>query len=273
MVALRQISIAENVTIPQLGLGVWQVSDEEAADAVSTAIECGYRSIDTAAIYKNERGTGEGLKRAGLGRDEIFVTTKLWNDRHADARAALAESLEKLGLDHVDLYLIHWPVPRNDNYVEAWRTLVQLRDEGLARAVGVSNFTEEHLQRVIDETGVIPALNQVELHPYLQQAGLREFMVRHGITTEAWSPIGQGKGLLDDPLFGRLAEKHGRTAAQIVLRWHLQLGNVVIPKSVTPARIRENIQVTDFELDTADMDAIAALDRSARLGPDPTKFG
>ncbi len=165
MVALSQISIAENVTIPQLGLGVWQVSDEEAADAVSTAIECGYRSIDTAAIYKNERGTGEGLERAGLGRDEIFVTTKLWNDRHGDARAALAESLERLGLDHVDLYLIHWPVPRNDNYVEAWRTLVQLRDEGLARAVGVSNFTEEHLQRVIDETGVIPALTRSNCIP------------------------------------------------------------------------------------------------------------
>ena len=273
MDGLRRITIAENVAIPQLGLGVWQVSDEQAADAVSTAIDCGYRSIDTAAIYRNERGTGEGLKRAGLARDEVFVTTKLWNDRHGDARTALAESLEKLGLDHVDLYLIHWPVPAADFYVAAWRTLVQLRDEGLARAVGVSNFHEEHLTRVIDETGVIPALNQVEMHPYLQQSSLREFMLKHGVTPQAWSPIGQGKGLLDDPVLARLAEKHGRTPAQIVLRWHLQVGNVVIPKSVTPSRIRENIAVTDFELDGSDMDAIAALDRSERLGPNPATFG
>ncbi len=273
MPALRRINIAENVAIPQLGLGVFQVSDDQAADAVSTAIECGYRSIDTAAIYKNERGTGEGIHRAGLARDEIFVTTKLWNDRHTDARAALTESLGKLGLDRVDLYLIHWPVPKNDDYVAAWRSLVQLRDEGLTRAVGVSNFTEAHLDRVIDETGVIPAINQVELHPYLQQPALREFMIKHGVTAEAWSPIGQGKGLLDDPLFARLAGKHGKTPAQIVLRWHLQFGHVVIPKSVTPSRIRENIEVTDFELDSADMDAIAALDRGARLGPDPNKFG
>ena len=252
MPELRSITLAENVAIPQLGLGVWQVSDDEAAAAVATAIEAGYRSIDTAAIYRNERGTGEGLERAGVPRGEIFVTTKLWNDRQADSRAALTESLEKLGLDQVDLYLIHWPVPAADRYVEAWRALVQLRDEGLTRAAGVSNFTETHLQRVIDETGAIPALNQVELHPYLQQSKLREFHVRHGITTEAWSPIGQGKGLLEDPVLTGLAAKHGRTAAQVVLRWHLQLGNVVIPKSVTPSRIRENIAVTDFELDDAD---------------------
>jgi diketogulonate reductase-like aldo/keto reductase len=273
MTDIRQINIGGDVLIPQLGLGVFQVSDGEAADAVSTAIEAGYRMIDTAAIYRNERGTGEGLKRAGLARDEVFVTTKLWNDRQTDARAALTESLEKLGLDHVDLYLIHWPVPKNDHYVEAWRTLVQLRDEGLTRAVGVSNFTEEHLTRVIDETGVIPAVNQVEMHPYLQQPGLRDFMLKQGVTAEAWSPIGQGKGLLDDPALARLAEKHGKTAAQIVLRWHLQIGNVVIPKSVTPSRIRENIAVTDFELDSADMDVIAGMDRNARIGPDPNNFG
>lgn len=273
MAELRQITIAENVAIPQLGLGVWQVSDEEAANAVATAIEAGYRSIDTAAIYRNERGTGEGLARAGLPRGEVFVTTKLWNDRQTDARAALTESLGKLGLEHTDLYLIHWPVPHAGQYVEAWRTLVQLRDEGLTRAAGVSNFTEAHLDRAIDETGAIPALNQVELHPYLQQARLREFHVKHGITTEAWSPLGQGKGLLEDPVLAGLADKHGRTAAQIVLRWHLQLGNVVIPKSVTPSRIRENIAVTDFELDESDMAAIGSLDRGQRLGPDPEKFG
>ncbi len=273
MADLAQITIGQGVTIPQLGLGVFQVSDDEAAEAVATAIGCGYRSIDTAAIYRNERGTGEGLRRAGLARDAVFVTTKLWNDRQADAPAALRESLGKLGLDQVDLYLIHWPVPKNDTYADAWRSLVRLRDEGLTRAIGVSNFTKAHLARVMDETGEVPALNQVELHPYLQQAELRAYHAEHGIATEAWSPIGQGKGLLDDPVLARLAEAHGKTAAQVVLRWHLQLGNVVIPKSVTPSRLRENIAVTDFTLDEAEMAAIEALDRGQRLGPDPDRFG
>ncbi len=270
---LEQITIAAGVAMPQLGLGVFQVSDGEAAETVAAAIAAGYRSIDTAAIYRNERGTGEGLRRAGLPRQDIFVTTKLWNDRQADAPAALGESLGKLGLEQVDLYLIHWPAPKNDSYAQAWRSLVRLRDEGRTRAVGVSNFTEAHLARVMDETGVAPALNQVELHPYLQQPALRAYHAEHGIRTEAWSPIGQGKALLDDPVLARLAEAHGKTAAQIVLRWHLQLGTIVIPKTVTPSRLRENLAVTDFALDDAEMAAIAALDRSERLGPDPAAFG
>lgn len=269
----RTINIAAGVPMPQLGLGVWQVPDDEAAAAVRTALETGYRSIDTAAIYRNERGVGQGIRDSGIPRDEIFVTTKLWNDRHDDPRAALEESLEKLGLDRVDLYLMHWPVPKQDKYVEAWRRMAALRDEGLARAVGVSNFHEAHLQRILDDTGVIPAVNQVELHPYLQQASLRAFHVRNGITTEAWSPIGQGGDLLKDPAILRIAEKHGKSPAQVVIRWHLQIDNVVIPKSVTPSRIRENFAVMDFELDLAEIEAIEALDRGQRLGPDPDTFG
>lgn len=273
MTDISTIRIADGVDMPRLGLGVWQVPDAEAADAVATAIEAGYRSIDTAALYKNERGVSDGIRRAAIPRDQIFVTTKLWNDRHDDPRAAFTESLEKLRLDHVDLYLIHWPAPKADRYVDAWRALAALRDEGLARAVGVSNFKEAHLTRIIDETGVVPALNQVELHPYLQQTSLRAFHVENGITTEAWSPLGQGGELLKDPVITRLAQTHGKTPAQIVLRWHLQIDNVVIPKSVTPSRIRENIAVTDFELSLEDMDAIASLDRGQRLGPDPDQFG
>ncbi len=268
----RIITIADGVDMQQLGFGVWQVPDGDAASVVGTAIEAGYRSIDTAAIYKNEAGTGAGIRDSGIARDEIFVTTKLWNDAHADPRPALEASLERLGLDHVDLYLIHWPTPR-DTYVEAWRKLAALRDEGLTRAIGVCNFKEHHLQRILDDTGVIPAINQVELHPYLQQASLRRFHVQNGITTEAWSPIGQGKDLLADPVITRIAEKHGRSPAQIVIRWHLQIDNVVIPKSVTPSRIRENFAVDDFELDLDEVEAIEALDRGQRLGPDPDNFG
>ena len=273
MAELRTIEIAPGVRMPELGLGVWQVPDGEAEAAVRTAIEAGYRSIDTAAIYKNEKGTGDGIREGGVARHEIFLTTKLWNDRQDDARAALAESLEKLGVDRVDLYLIHWPAPKSDRFVDAWRTMITLRDEGLTRAIGVSNFKIPHLQRIIDETGVMPAINQVELHPFLQQHELRAFHRENGITTEAWSPIGQGKGLLDDPAIRQLADAKGRTAAQVVLRWHLQHGNVVIPKSVTPSRIRENIQVFDFELDHAEMATIDRLDRKQRLGPDPDVFG
>ena len=273
MAELRSLEIAPGVLMPELGLGVWQVPDGEAEAAVRTAIEAGYRSIDTAAIYQNEKGTGDGIRAGGVPRDEIFLTTKLWNDRHDDARTALRDSLEKLGVDRVDLYLIHWPAPKTDRYVEAWRTMITLRDEGLTRAIGVSNFQVGHLRRIIDDTGVAPALNQVELHPYLQQAELRAFHREHGIATEAWSPIGQGKGLLDDPAVREVAEANRRTPAQVVLRWHLQHGNVVIPKSVTPSRIRENIQVFDFELDDAAMSAIDRLDRRQRIGPDPDTFG
>lgn len=273
MADIRSVTIAEGVAMPQLGLGVFKVKDEEAAATVATAIKAGYRSIDTAAIYENETGTGEGIRQAGVGRDEIFVTSKLWNDRQGDVRAAFDETREKLGVEVLDLYLIHWPSPKNDRYVDAWRALATLRDEGLVRAIGVSNFKPAHLQRIIDETGVIPAINQVELHPYLQQTELRDFHRRHGITTEAWSPIGQGKQLLEDAVIGRIAEAHSKSPAQIVLRWHLQNDIVVIPKSSNPSRIRENIDVADFELDRIEMQAIDGLDRNARLGPDPDNFG
>lgn len=266
------ITVADGVDMPQLGFGVWQVPDAEAEGIVRIAIEAGYRAIDTAAIYRNETGVGAALAAGKVARSEIFVTTKLWNDAHEDPRAALRASLGRLGLDHVDLYLIHWPTTR-DTFVDAWRTMAALRDEGLTRAIGVSNFKIHHLQRVIDDTGFVPAVNQVELHPYLQQAELRRFHVDNGITTEAWSPIGQGKGLLDDPALAAIATRHGRTAAQVVIRWHLQLGNLVIPKSATPARVRENFDVAGFELELDDMDAIAALDRGQRIGPDPDKFG
>ena len=273
MPEMRTVEIAPGVHMPEVGFGMWQVPDDGAREAVKVAVESGYRSIDTAAIYRNEKGTGEGIAAGGLARDDVFVTTKLWNDRHGDARAALTESLGKLGLDRVDLYLIHWPVPRADRYLEAWRTMVALRDEGLTRAVGVSNFQMPHLRRIIDETGVVPALNQVELHPWLQQDELRDFHRQHGITTEAWSPIGQGKGLLEDPAVVRVAEAKGRTPAQVVLRWHLHLGNVVIPKSVTPSRIRENIDLFGFDLDADDLRAFAAMDQNRRLGPNPDNFG
>ncbi|UUN31527.1 aldo/keto reductase [Streptomyces sp. FIT100] len=260
--------------MPQLGFGVWQVPDAEAAQAVGTALEAGYRSIDTAAVYENEKGTGEAVAASGIPREELFVTTKLWNgDQGYDATLrAFDASLARLGLDHVDLYLIHWPVPAKDAYVDTYKALETVLADGRARAIGVSNFLPEHLERLLAETSVVPAVNQIELHPQLQQAESRAFHAKHGIATEAWSPLGQGRGLLEVPTVVAVAQKHGRTAAQVVLRWHLQLGNVVIPKSVTPSRIRENIEVFDFELDTDDLAALAALDEGRRLGPDPASF-
>jgi diketogulonate reductase-like aldo/keto reductase len=268
---MNHVEISPDVRMPQLGFGVWQVSDDQAADVVRTAIHSGYRSVDTAAIYRNERGTGQGI--CGLNRDELFITTKLWNDRHGDAEAALAESLAKLGLDYVDLYLIHWPGLADGRYVRAWRSLIALRDAGLTRAIGVSNFQPRHLQRIMDVTGVAPAVNQIELHPWMQQQALRDFHHQHGIATEAWSPIGQGGDLLRDPVIGRIATAKGKTPAQIVLRWHIQLGNIAIPKSATPLRIRENFDVFGFDLDETDMAALAGLNRDQRLGPNPDAFG
>lgn len=268
------VTLNNGVRMPQLGFGVWQVPDDEAATAVTTALESGYRSIDTAAIYQNERGTGQAVAASGIPREELFVTTKLWNSEQGydSTMRAFEASLDKLGLDHVDLYLIHWPLPSKDAYVDTYRAFEKIHADGRARAIGVSNFLPEHLERLIGETSIVPAVNQIELHPQLQQAASREAHARHGIATEAWSPLGQGKGLLDVPAIVAIARKHGRTPAQVVLRWHLQLGNVVIPKSVTPSRIRENIDVFDFELDTEDLAAIAALDENRRIGPDPAEF-
>ena len=268
------LSFHDGRSTPQLGLGVWQIDDALAPEVVKAALGIGYRSIDTAAIYGNERGVGQGIANAGIPREEIFVATKLWNDRHGHdiSRSAFMESLEKLGLNYVDLYLIHWPVPKNDLYVQAWETLIQLRDEGLARSIGVCNFNINHLQRLLDETGVLPVVNQIELHPRFQQAQLREFHQEHDIVTEAWSPLGQGV-LWNDPTLNALARKHGRSVAQIMLRWHIQLGNMVIPKSVTPSRLVENFAVFDFTLSDDDMQAIAALDAAdGRTGPDPELF-
>ncbi|MDX3234422.1 aldo/keto reductase [Streptomyces sp. ME03-5709C] len=267
------ITLNNGVTMPQLGFGVFQVPDADTKAAVTSALEAGYRSIDTAAIYGNEAGVGQALAASGIARDELFVTTKLWNgDQGYDSTlAAFDASLVKLGLDHVDLYLIHWPAPGRDTYRETWRAFERIQAEGRARAIGVSNFQPAHLQRLIDDSDVVPAVNQVELHPRLQQAGLRAFHARHGIATEAWSPLAQG-AVLKDPVVTGIAGRLGRTPAQVILRWHLQLGNVVIPKSVTPERIRQNIDVFDFALTEDDITAITALDDGTRIGPDPDAF-
>ncbi|MDF6017154.1 aldo/keto reductase [Streptomyces sp. JH34] len=270
MSTVPTVTLNNGVTIPQLGFGVFQVPDDETTAAVTTALEAGYRSIDTAAVYGNETGVGRALAGSGLAREELFVTTKLWNaDQGYDATlAAFDASLAKLGLDQVDLYLIHWPTPARDLYTDTWRALEKLLAEGRIRAAGVSNFQPAHLRRLSEESSLVPAVNQIELHPGLQQAELRAVHAESGIATEAWSPLAQG-ALLDDEVLTSLAARHGKSQAQVVLRWHLQLGNVVIPKSVTPARIRQNIDVFDFELSAADMEAIAGLDRGMRTGPDP----
>ncbi|MEV0636711.1 aldo/keto reductase [Streptomyces sp. NPDC050619] len=268
------IILNNGVEMPQLGFGVWQVPDDEAEQAVATALEAGYRSIDTAAIYGNEAGTGKAIAASGVPREDIFLTTKLWNsDQGYDSTLrAFDTSLETLGVDYLDLYLIHWPLPSADKYVDTYKAFEKLHADGRIRAIGVSNFLPEHLRRLIGETSVIPAVNQIELHPHLQQRAVREFHAEQGIATEAWSPLGSGKGLLEVPAIVAIAQKHGRTPAQIVLRWHLQLGNVVIPKSVTASRIRENIEVFDFSLDDEDLAAISALNEDRRLGPDPAVF-
>ncbi|CAL9637563.1 putative oxidoreductase_MSMEI_2347 [Streptomyces sp. enrichment culture] len=268
------IILNNGVEMPQLGFGVWQVPDAEAETAVTTALEAGYRSIDTAAAYGNEEGTGKAIARSGIPREDLFVTTKLWNsDQGYDATLrAFDASASKLGLDYVDLYLIHWPTPERGLYVDTYKAFEKLHADGRIRAIGVSNFLPEHLERLIAETSVIPAVNQIELHPHLQQHAAREYHAEQGIATEAWSPLGQGKGLLEVPAIVAIAQKHGRTPAQVVLRWHIQLGNVVIPKSVTPSRIKENIDVFGFSLDAEDLAAISALNEDRRLGPDPAAF-
>ncbi|MEV8329026.1 aldo/keto reductase [Kitasatospora sp. NPDC056731] len=267
------VKLNNGVEIPQLGFGVFQVPDAETTAAVTSALEAGYRSIDTAAIYGNETGVGRALAASGLPREDLFVTTKLWNaDQGYDATLrAFDASLAKLGLEYLDLYLIHWPTPARDLYLDSWRAVERLASEGRIRAAGVSNFQPAHLQRLLDESRLVPAVNQVELHPGLQQAELRAFHTEHGIATEAWSPLAQG-AVLNDPAITAIAARTGKSAAQVVLRWHLQLGNIVIPKSVTPARIRQNLDVFDFQLTDEDMAAIAATDRDLRTGPHPDQF-
>jgi diketogulonate reductase-like aldo/keto reductase len=260
--------------IPQLGFGVFQVPPAETEAAVTRALEVGYRHIDTAAAYRNEAGVARAIAAVGLDRSEVFITTKLFNDDHGreQAQRAFAASLERLETDYVDLYLIHWPVPSEDRYVETWQALEEVHREGRARSLGVSNFNLEHLERLGSETETVPAVNQVELHPYLAQRELRAYQRDHGIATEAWSPIGQGGDVLDDPAIGAIAERHDRSPAQAIIRWHLQSGNIVIPKSVTPDRIAENFRAFDFELSDAEMAQIDGLDRGERLGPDPATF-
>lgn len=252
------IQLSDGQRIPQMGLGVWQTSDDEARVAVRVALEEGYRHVDTASIYGNEKGVGEGLRDAGIPREQVFLTTKIWNDAHGfeSATSALDASLERMSVDYVDLLLIHWPAPSQDNYVDTWRAMIDAQRNGKARSIGVSNFNPDHLKRLIDETGVAPVLNQIELHPSMQQQNLRQVHESMGIATQSWSPLGQGSALTNPVILG-IAQKHGRTAAQVVIRWHLEFGLIAIPKSITPSRIRENLNVFDFVLDTNDLVDIA----------------
>ncbi|MDA0564484.1 aldo/keto reductase [Streptomonospora sp. S1-112] len=270
MSTVPEVTLNNGVRIPQLGFGVWQVDSGDVVDVVRTAIETGYRSIDTAAAYGNEEGVGEAIRRSGVPREEIFVTSKLWNtDQGFDSTLrAFDATVRRLGVEVLDLYLIHWPMPARGTYVESWKAMERLYAEGRVRAIGVSNFHADHLTRVLEEGGIVPTVNQIELHPRLTQERLREFDRRHGIATEAWSPLGQGN-VLSDPTVGKIAEAYGKTPAQVILRWHLQIGNIVIPKSVTPERIRSNFDVFDFQLSSGDVDTISGLNTGERFGPDP----
>ena len=269
---VKNITFNDGNSIPQLGYGVWQIEDNGAADAVGTALETGYRHIDTASIYGNEVGVGRGIVTSSVPREDIFLTTKLWNSDQGfeKAIAALDASLERLGTDYVDLYLIHWAMPQQGTYLESWRALIELKKQGKVRSIGVSNFPQAQLREIIADTGVTPAIHQIELHPYFSQEELRKVHEELGIVTEAWSPLGQGGEILKDPVIVEIAGKHGVSPAQVVLAWHLAKGIVAIPKSVTPARIAENFAATNVTLDAADIAAIDGLTRAdGRIGPDP----
>jgi 2,5-diketo-D-gluconate reductase A len=267
------LTLRDGVEIPQLGFGVFQVPPEETQEVVEEALAAGYRHLDTAAAYRNEAGVGAAIGATGVPREDVFVTTKLWNSLQGydSTLKAFDASLGRLGFEYVDLYLIHWPVPTEDRFVDTWRAFERIHEEGRTRTIGVSNFRVEDLRRLEEETETRPTVNQIELHPGLQQRELRAWHADHGIATEAWSPLAQGD-VLSDETIAALAERHGKTPAQTVLRWHIQLGNVVFPKSVTPERIRENIEIFDFELNDEEMDAIARLDSGERIGPDPSTF-
>jgi 2,5-diketo-D-gluconate reductase A len=268
------IVLNDATTIPQLGFGVFRVPDDEATPAVAAALDAGYRAIDTAAYYHNEHGVGAAIAACGVPRDQLRITTKVW---HTDlgydpTLTALANSLANLRLDYLDLYLIHWPAPPRELYIQTWRALEKITSDGLARSIGVSNFPQATLQRLLTETDTVPAVNQIELHPRLPQTELREFNTRHGITTQAWSPLAHGQ-LITDPTVTAIAEQHGRTAAQVLLRWNIELGNVVISKSVTPQRIHSNLRIFDFELTNHDHATLATLNTGTRTGPDPDTYG
>ncbi len=271
MTEQTHITLNDGNRIPQVGLGVWQTPDDEAAPAVKAALDAGYRHVDTAAVYENEEGVGKGIKQSGVARGEIFLTTKLWNvDQGYDSTLkAFDASLKRLGTDYVDLYLIHWPSAHRGLFVDTWKAFAKLKEEGRAKSIGVSNFYPEHLEKIIGETGVVPVINQIELHPDFQQKTTRAFHDKHKIVTQSWSPLGQGK-LLTNPVIGKIAERLGRTPAQVIIRWHIDNGLVVIPKSVTPSRIVENFKVFDFKLSSDDLAELNRLDDSgARIGPDP----
>jgi 2,5-diketo-D-gluconate reductase A len=269
------VTLAHGAEIPQLGLGTWPMDNREAEHAVATAIEAGYRLVDTAHAYGNETGVGKGLRASGLSREELFVTTKLNAQWHGveEAREAFADSTRKLGVDHLDLYLIHWPNPRLGRYVDAWTGLVRLQREGLCRAVGVSNFKPEHLDRAIDATGVAPDVNQIELNPHVTRDGPRAYHAEHGIATQSYSPIGRGGDLLSEPAVAEIAEHHGRTPAQVVLRWHVELGLLAVVKSSDPARQAANLAVFDFALEPEEVARLSALDRGEAAATDSDTFG
>lgn len=272
--AVPTLPLNDGRTIPQLGFGVWQLPDAQAPDIVGKALQAGYRLIDTAAIYGNEVGVGRAVREAQVPREEIFLTTKLWNDRQGgdETKRAFDESLKRLGQPYVDLYLIHWPCAQRRLFVESWRAMIEFQREGRARSIGVSNFTPENLAMLIGETGIVPAVNQIELHPHFQRKAARADGAHHGIVTESWSPLGQGKEL-NDPIVVAIAEAHGKTPAQVVLRWQVQNGCVAIPKTARPERIVENISVFDFVLGEGEMTKMTALDRAdGRIGPDPATF-
>ncbi|MGZ4298079.1 MAG: aldo/keto reductase [Solirubrobacteraceae bacterium] len=277
MSTVPTIALNDSREIPQLGFGVFQIPPEDTAKAVATALEVGYRHIDTAEMYRNEGGVGEGIRASGLSRDEIYVTSKLSNACHHpdDARKAFEHTLQALGSDHVDLFLVHWPLPTlyDGDYVSTWKVMEEFKQQGRARSIGVSNFQVPHLERLAQETDVTPAVNQIEIHPYFLNEEVRRYGEDHGIRTEAWSPIAQG-AVLDDPVITGIAARLDRTPAQVVLRWHIQRGSIVFPKSTTPSRIEENFELFDFALDDDDMEAIAALDKGedGRTGPHPDKF-